>query len=259
MNKNNTSSGYSIIAAVLMIWFLLVLTTSTLNLVLQEMRDGKGRQDYLKSYHGAEWALELALLRIKEVWYWYDEDGAFSNSEILWNTIISPELWYEFDSAVFSFSGSLAPWESEIIPLFWIADDELVQSISDIIFKDLSWNLSWNLIWKTEWSSWLSSFNSSTPKTIKTVEDTVDGSKKFVLDDQNIGEFLIVNPWSYLTIFNSSSYDSSFELSSSRRFTKPIATISSSAKVGKYKQNLETSIDNTEFLGILKYSIYSGF
>jgi hypothetical protein len=57
MNINNTHNrkgGYSIIAAVLMIGFLLILTTSTLNLVLQEMQDGKGRQDYMKAYAGAE-------------------------------------------------------------------------------------------------------------------------------------------------------------------------------------------------------------
>jgi hypothetical protein len=49
-----------------MVGFLLVLTTSTLNLVLQEMQDGKGRQDYMKAYAGAEGALELALFQIKD-------------------------------------------------------------------------------------------------------------------------------------------------------------------------------------------------
>ena len=259
MKKYNTSSGYSIIAAVLMIWFLLVLTTSTLNLVLQEMRDWKGRQDYLKAYHGAEWALELALLQIKELGYWYDNLWIFSDENILWDDILSPIVSYDFDSATLLYTWSLLPWESEIIPLFWISDAWVTSSISDMTFDIESWNLSWNLIWKKEGISGIESFNSWDPKLFKTIEDTLDGNKKFILDSQDIGVFLSSNTWSYLTVFNSSSFESTFTVGSTSSFTKPIARISSSAKVWKYKQNLETSLDNTEFLGILKYSIYSGF
>ena len=67
ISPSSAVPGYSVIAAILMIGFLLVLTTSTLNLVLQEMQDGKGRQDYMKAYAGAEGAMELALLKIKDM------------------------------------------------------------------------------------------------------------------------------------------------------------------------------------------------
>jgi len=39
--------------------------------------------------------------------------------------------------------------------------------------------------------------------------------------------------------------------------TKPKTNIISSWEIGSYKQNLETKMNNTEFLNILKYSIYS--
>lgn len=64
-------NGYSIILSLVMIGFLLVLTTGTLNLVLQEMQDGKGKQDYLKASAAAEGAMELALSHIKNTGYGY--------------------------------------------------------------------------------------------------------------------------------------------------------------------------------------------
>ncbi|MDA9129457.1 hypothetical protein N9J72_03205, partial [Candidatus Gracilibacteria bacterium] len=68
------NEGYSIITAIMMIGFLLVLTVSTFNLVLQELNDGKGRENYMKAYAGAEGAMELALLQIKQNGYGFFEE-----------------------------------------------------------------------------------------------------------------------------------------------------------------------------------------
>jgi hypothetical protein len=73
------------------------------------------------------------------------------------------------------------------------------------------------------------------------------------------GNFLDTHSWSYLIIVNlDESYDLEYNLSSSGEFfTKPKSDIISSAKIMNYKQTLKTTLDNTEFLNILKYSLYS--
>ena len=68
-----SSGGYTIISAIMMVGFLLVLTTGTLNLVLQELQDSRGQQNYIKAYAAAEGAMELGLYRIKERGYGYDD------------------------------------------------------------------------------------------------------------------------------------------------------------------------------------------
>jgi hypothetical protein len=40
-------------------------------------------------------------------------------------------------------------------------------------------------------------------------------------------------------------------------FSKPVSTIESSVTVWDFKQNISTKIDNTKFLQMLKYSVYS--
>ena len=80
-----------------MIGFLLVLTTGTLNLVLQEMQDGKGKQDYLKASAAAEGSLELALLQNKD-----------------------PRISYSFEGRVQTHTGKIDAFETEMIPLFAI-------------------------------------------------------------------------------------------------------------------------------------------
>ena len=254
-NRISTSGWYSIIAAVLMIGILLILTTSTLNLVLSEMNDGKGRQDYLKAFYGAWAAQELALLKIKDQGYGYDEDGGFTNTQILWNTRKDAEVSFVFESKVEEYSGVLQQGETQIIPLFWIDDTGNISSITDIDFDVSLWNISWNIIWENSWESWINDFSSL--KTTNTKALDIASGDFTVNTSWNIGDFLSNNPGSYLAIFNSQSTKAQFTLSSPESFSLPVAQIMSSGTVGKYTQNLETSVDNTEFLGILKYSIYS--
>lgn len=252
-------SGYSIIAAVLMIGFLLVLTTSTLNLVLQEMRDGKGRQNYLKAFYGAEWALEYGLLQIKHKGFGYDDNDSDDISEILWDTRQDPSVSYTFESAVSTYSGILNPGDTEIIPLFWIDSTSEIKSIKNINLQQESGSFVWNIIGQDSGHSWVWAFDSNTSLTAKWVQEaawTLD-QKEFTKTTETIQEFLKNNTGSYLMVYNPYDTDTAFTLSSSEEFTKPVADIISSAQVWKYKQNLKTSVDNTEFLGILKYSIYS--
>lgn len=254
---STSSEGYSIIAAIMMIGFLLILTTSTLNLVLQEMQDGKGRQDYLKAYAGAEWSMELALLKIKDKWYWYY--GELIDSQMLWNTHKDWRLSYEFDAKVQTYAWTLEKFETDIIPLFWIDDAGLKHSIIGwMSFTDSSPlnNIVWNIIGADKWMSWQGTFTQATTPWVK----TLDGTGDFIIShSETVWSLFTPSSENYLIVYNStsSSLGYSFWVSWTNFFTKPRATISSTAKVWKYSQNLETLVDNTEFLWILKYSIYS--
>lgn len=242
---------YSIIAAVLMIGFLLVLTTSTLNLVLQEMQDSRGKQDYIKAYAAAEWSLELALLKVKEHGYGYDDDS-FESDEILWEWVKIAKISYQFDSKVHSHSWTIAPYGSDIIPLFSIRDDGVVEPASNLNLIAGS-DVVWNIITENNGVSGLGWFNEFT-NVWQRSRDEITGILSY---DSTNTVWSILSWQDYLILQNLNAIPSSYDFSSTDGFTLPRAIISSSATVGKYKQNIQTRLDNTEFLGILKYSIYS--
>ncbi|NDK10174.1 hypothetical protein GW846_05355 [Candidatus Gracilibacteria bacterium] len=259
MKKILTSSpqGYSIIIAVLTIGFLLVLTTSTLTLALQEMQDGKGSQDYMKAYSAAEGGLELALLKIKDNGYGYY--GQLNDSKILGGGNKDPKISYDFDSKVESYSGTIDGFQSDIVPLFWTDNSGVMRSTNAITLTSTDSNLIWNIVGEKSGISGIGAITNSTTVGKKEIT-TVSGNTDFTFtQSQGVQDFVATNPESYLIIYNSGNTEISYTLNSGNEaITKPRALVISSAKVGKYTQNLETVIDNTEFLGILKYSIYSG-
>ena len=257
---DSNTQGYSIIAAILMIGFLLVLTTSTLNLVLSEMQDGRGRQNYMKAYAGAEWAMELWLLKIKQHGYGYY--GVLSDSDILGGGRKDSSLNYDFEGRVQSFSSSLDAYGVDIIPLFWIDDSDLRHDVNTLHFV-WSTDIAWNILGQAGGISWKWNIQNSTPVWIKKF-DRVSwaGTGTLSYDDisQTVGSFLWAE--NYLIIQNTSWASQNYDISiptpwPNEYFTLPKSDIYSTAKLWKYTQNLRTTVDNTEFLWILKYSIYS--
>lgn len=249
MKQIQYTSWYSIIASIMMIGFLLILTTSTLNLVLQELNDGNGRQNYLKTFAGAEWGLELALLKIKQEGFWYDEDN-FSWS-LLWTRNLDAKIFYDFDSKVNAYTGSLDPFGFEIVPLFSIDSSWVVASTSWVSLDNVWGEIAWNIIWNNTGISWNGSFDHMSVFPSKSI---------WGFSDLSVDAFLWANTWSYITLYNNSTSDISYILNwngANTYFSKPQATIFSSSKAWKYSQNLRTVVDNTEFLGVLKYSVYS--
>lgn len=254
------TEGYSIITAILMIGFLLVLTVSTFNLVLQEMQDGKGRENYMKAYAGAEWALELALLQIKEKGYGFYEEK--SDIEYFWPAWKNGIMNYDINSETKSYTGTLLAGEysTDIIPLFTLNASWDIAWITTLELDDRSWwDLVWNVIEETGGLSGKGSFRHTDTQTIG-VREIVNsgGNKKLELQNKRITDLIWMNKWSYLALQNLTWWDIVYVLSSDGFFTQPKSIIESSAQVGKYTQNLNTTVDNSEFLGILKYSIYSG-
>lgn len=248
--------AYSIIVAIIMIGFLLVVTSSTLNLVLQEMQDGKGKQDYLKAYAGAESALEIWLSHIKYSGYGYYDIQ--SDLPLLGTSNKDARVSYEFDGKVSNYTGTIPAYGTDIIPLFWIDSTGFFSSITFPTFGTVP-EVNWNIIGGSGGISGSGSF----------VANDLSGKKELVtvlwnqdfsfINTTRIQEFLSSNTGSYMIVYNPTNIAQNYTLESPTDsfFTKPRSNIYSSAKVGKYTQNLETFVDNTEFLGILKYSIYS--
>ena len=252
--------GYSIIAAIMMIGFLLVLTASTLNLVLQEMQDGKGRQNYIKAYAGAEWAMELALLEIKQKGYGFYQE--VTDSDVFGTQNKEGIVSYDIDSETNSHSGTLdAIWSTDgdsidIIPLFTIDNTwTKIGGITTIVFDDiLGSDIVWNIVGPSYWIWGKWDFRGTDP----VGQRTLDASNNFEYDStENIVQVLQKSADNYLILQNFSNSPMTYKLNIDKNFSKPRAIVKSSSKVGKYSQNIDTTVDNTEFLGILKYSVYS--
>lgn len=258
---------YSVVIALLLVWFILILSTGIFRLILNEMKSNRAMWDYMKSIAWAEAAQELALLDIKTYWYWYAwkiDDDINAKSVILSEDPLDSSLFnwnkdvlisYSNNAKVNSYEGTLDKLWYDIIPLFYI-DENGEHAISDLYFNIINWDsseLSWNIVWSSTWISWTWNDLTWVTKTLT--------SDWFTYNHWSIWEFLSNSSTNYLVLFNWwRTSQMTYSLSSVDQweyFTTPSMDIISSGKVSKYKQNLRTSINNTEFLNILKYSIYS--
>lgn len=262
-----SKNWYSVIVSLLLIGFIMVLSIWILRLILNEMKINRAMWDYLKSYAWAESSQELALLNIKKFWYWYDGfiyNSVNDKSVLLSTNPLNKSLYhpkkdllvsYLNDWKVNNYEWSLLPLSYDIIPLFYI-DDIWEKKITDFDFSIISWDsskLSWNIIWNNSWISWIWDISSWYEK--------ISNSSWFSIDIKDIDDFLNYSDTNYLVLFNSWNSDNIIYRintnSSTEFFTKPRLNIISSWEIWDYKQNLNTAVDNTEFLNILKYSIYS--
>jgi hypothetical protein len=255
-------SWYSVIISLLLVSFIIVLTWWVFRLVMNEMKDNKIMWDYFKAYAWAETAQELALLWIKQVWYWYDEEvkpnkeakSVILAEDVSFNPNRDVLVSYYNNGKVNSYSWVLLPLSYDIIPLFYI-DNEWEKKVNEISMSISKWvpsELSWNVIWRDGWVSWVG-YN------LVWAEKSI-GSSWFEYANVSVRDFLSRSTTNYLVLFNSWRTDIEYTLKAENLeefFTKPRLEIFSSWEVWEYKQNLKTLVDNTELLNILKYSIYS--
>jgi hypothetical protein len=260
--KYNNASWYSVIISLLLIAFIIVLTTWIFRLVINEMKSNRVMWDYLKAYAWAESAQELALLDIKEKGYGYiGEVRAITDmkSKLLWtdtpfNQNKDVVMSYYNNGRVNSYNGSLSSLSYDIIPLFYI-DDTWEKKTNNVFLNVTAWvpsDLSWNIIWKTSWISGIgTNLNNWAKKSLT--------SWSFEYWTVSVQYFLEDSDTNYLVLFNSgnNNIEYTLEANTDEYFTKPRLDVFSTWDVWEYKQNLKTSVDNTEFLSILKYSIYS--
>lgn len=267
MKNINKSWWYSVIMALLIIWFLLVLSTGVFNLILVEYKDNNAMWNYIKAYAWSESAQELALLIIKQNWYaYYDKiDHNINERSILlakdplnyskFNLNKDVYLSYDIWSKTNNYDWKLEPLEYNIIPLFYV-NELWEKKVTDIEFLVNLWNinnLSWNLIGKNNGISWKWPILNWVKKTL------IWSELHYVIEE--INSFISNSNTNYLVLFNTwNTWIIEYSLKSNNSdqyFSKPKTSIISSAEIGNYKQNLITDLDNTEFLNILKYSIFS--
>lgn len=268
MKKNN--KAYSVIIALLITWFLLLLVSWVFNLVLREFNDTVAMGNYYKAYYWAESSQELALLKIKEKWYWIDENIDFwiNDKSIILSknptdkSLFNPKnevfISYSLETKTNSYSWKLIALEYDIIPLFYIDNNNNEHKINNLDFNVNFWNnseLLWNIVSKEWWISWIWEFDWNL-----NVNKKISNSYISVNSSDDLKTFLSDNNTNYLILFNSWNNNIEYNLNTinnSEFFSKPKTYIISSAKIWDYRQNLRTYLNNTEYLNILKYSIYS--
>lgn len=270
MKHSSNTSAYSVIIALFVMSFLLVLTTGVFRLVLSELVQNRWTNGYIQAYAGAVSARELALLHIKQQWYGsYDAiNHSIGKRSILLSenpndqslfkqnrdVLISYDLWYKVNS----YEGNLEKFWYDIIPLF---SDDI--NIDDIVLEVSSWEANkvlWNIIADNWWLAGSGPLNNLS----RGKQKLLASNNVVSFWDISVQEFLeqsIVEDTdrNYLFIFNGWGQQLDYILSSwnDKFFTAPKTQIISSGQVWKYRQNLQTSLDNTQFLGILRYSVFS--
>ncbi len=243
--------AYSMIIVIVLIWFMLFLTTWVFRLVLNEMKDNNSIWNYSKAYIWAESASEIALLNIKEKWYGFNEP--LLETDMLWTWITIPKIKYINDGKTKSYSWTIEPLSYNIMPLFYIKEDSSEEKITNYALSVTSWtshNLSWNIVWKEYWISWFWDM------TTKWAKKTINWFN-LEYEEQSVSDFLWESDTNYLILFNNSDSDISYNISSNNYFTKPKIEIISSASVWWFKQNIKTDINYVDMTNRSKYSIYS--
>lgn len=260
--KNN--SWFSIILAILMTWFMIVLTTWVFLLVLSESRDTKSMEYYFKSLEGAEWSLELAMLKSKQFNYSYDEKLDNSNpiSKVLFENQNAFDktkdvlLTYDISSIAREIiDKKVDVWNFEIIPLFSYNNNWVYSKVRNISISWLNSDVVWNIVWNNSWISWGWNFTNVTQGNYRTLS-----WNDVLFEKKSISDFLNLSDNNYLIIHNLSSSEINYtlkSLNSSEYLTKDKSLIVSSGEIWWFKQNLRISINSSEYLNLLKYSIFS--
>jgi len=264
-NKTN-NSGYSIIIAILMVWFMLVLTTWVFSLVLSENKDTKAMENYFSAFAWAEWRIELAMLKAKNYGYSYSEEknhGINDFSVLLSSNPLSSSSFHKAKDTFISYdlaststwilSKEVKNWEFDIIPLFHYTYTGAYKKITDLNLTWVSGDVVWNIVWNDWWISGTDDFYNSTSWNYKTV--TSSGELSFTW--KTVWDFLWESEKNYLIIHNVSSSSINYGLTSSWFFTNYETKIIGSAEKWWYKQNLKITIKTSEYLNLLKYSIFS--
>ncbi|MDD5213268.1 MAG: hypothetical protein PHG82_02495 [Candidatus Gracilibacteria bacterium] len=253
MKKNN--SGYSVVLALLMTSFILILVAGVFKLILENMYDTRGMQDYLKAYSRAEGSMELALKKIKDNNFGYEEHifpglGTKKISEIFTDnnkTLIG----YDINSTSVSIIGKGLDANSyAIYPLLSVKKPRFEIKTGD------GNTLVWNIIGDNGGISGTGSFDSSLSKENK----NINSSNNFVYTTDTIEHFLIGSTANYLILYNVGNTPINYDLKSDNlgeKFATENINIVATGKLGSYKQNLNVDLNIANNLNLLKYSILS--
>lgn len=256
MKKNN--NWFSVILAILMTWFMLVLTAGVFLLILWENKDTKELEYYFKSQAWAEWWLEIAMLKAKNNNYSHseknndpnllckDKDNCNHKDTIIDYKIVSTWTWV--------INKFLESYEFAIIPLFSKDNSWSIINAKDIELSWIDWDLVWNIIWKDSWITWTWSFDVWKYWNFRRlVWWNADYEKTKIWD------FLNTSIENYLILHNTSNSWVYYNVESKdwKEITLDNTYILSSWEIMWFKQNIQTFINTSEYLNLLKYSVYS--
>lgn len=252
--KNN-NGWYSVVLALLMTSFIIIIVSWVFRLILENMYDTRWMQDYLKAYSRAEGSMELALKKVKDNDFWFEEH-IFPG---IWEQKISELfqdkkktfIWYEINSKADKIIWKTLEANSyAIYPLL---------SLTKPIFNISAWDsnsLVWNIIWNNWWMSGTGSFNWNLWKDIK----SLDSSNNFDFSNKTINNFLSSSSDNYLVLYNAWNSIITYDLKSediNNKFALEDISIIATWKVWDYKQNLKVDLNIANNLNLLKYSILS--
>lgn len=255
---------YSIIVALFVVGFLMALTSGIFLLILRENKDTLSMEYQLKWFAAAEWAVEVWLLKAKQNNYSYSEkiEDGDPLSKVFFEdpnqrTGRDVALKYDIDGTANEISDKkLWPWEYNIIPLFYFDKFGVQIKVTNIVTYWLTNNIVWNIVSSESWISWLDNFNNWTKWNQKLLSETMDTAYKETL----VWDFLEKYKDNYLILHNTwnTLVRYSVEIPNpGEKLTTDNISIIWTWEIAWYKQNLKVSINSSEYLNLLKYSIYS--
>lgn len=262
MKKNK--QWYSVILALLMVGFMVVLTSWVFLLILWENRDTKTMEYSLKAFAGAEGAIELALYQAKTYNYSYSETLKKWDalSQVLYKNTSNflfgkdVDISYELVSTATGIVKSeLKQGEFSIIPLFTYTKDGSEKKAKNIKVSWLTPDVVWNIVGENSGIAWVNDFWNSNFWDKKTLTSgTVEYGK------EKVETFLFQSNKNYLILHNTSWSDVTYSVTSLNPWeliTKDTTFIVGTWDAWGYKQNLRVNIQSGEYLNLLKYSIFS--
>ncbi len=291
--KPKTKSWFSVIIAMLITAFLVILSSWILSLIVQESKNTRITFNTISTYAAAEWALEYAMLKLKNHQEWFQDKVVYNDdfdSKLLAsdpNNIIFQKdqiIEYEINNYAKSYTWSIWVWNFEIIPLFFdswssmqINSKNPNKGISNVLktsfFKienlngDITWNIIWNdTNWSTFWIVWTwwtsTSFGSwySVDNYLWAMKKVDDSTSEIKIDFNtwsDIWKFLQDYENNYLIMYNSSSSPVTYHIESNKGFSLPNTTIIASSTIWDFKQNIEFSESKSKLFDMLKYSLFS--
>ncbi len=288
MNKNNRHWWFSVIMAILITAFVVILSAWVLGVVLEEMRSTKLVYNSISTYEWAKWANEYALIKIKNHMDWFADsvDKIDYDSKLLASNPLSISkndisMSYDIFNNWKIYTWTVAPWEFEIIPLFY-DDWQIMQTNSkipnitapniiktvDITLKwdnDYTWNIIWNnASWETFWVSWTwtnsNTINEESEWVMKSSVNDANvwwDTKRFTFWNKKISDFLNAYSDNYLILYNISTNDLTYNIKSTAWFSYPKLSIVWTAKIADFKQNIEFKENKNRHFDALKYSIFN--
>jgi len=249
---------------------MLMVTSGVFLLILAENKDTKGMEFYLKAYAWAEGALEMALLNAKNHSYSYSTtappDKGSDFSRVLTRNPDNQDSYhpkkdvlvgYKIDATTQTIEKKyIAAWFFDIIPLFSMNEAKEPNKVSTIELKTLgNANIVWNIVGNNEGMSGTWDINLSTRWNLKRL---TGGNPNY--SEMLVSSFLKQSNGNYLIIHNVSTNSGTYTLStpnSGEYFTREKNVIIASGEIGDYKQNIQFDLDTSQYLNLLKYSIFS--